>query len=166
MYYNNEFNKNRSNMRKMWNTISEIIHQQKNNNVSIWKICVQGKCINDQTEIANIFNDFFISIAPNLIKNIIEKYQSHTSYKKIHKQFHLIVFQFSVNWWWGIKEPLNSLRTKSSSGHDGISTQLLKFLSPALIRPLRLIINQSLMTGIFPDELKIAKLVPFYKKAT
>ena len=28
----------------------------------------------------------------------------------------------------------------------------------------RLIINQSLITGIFPDKLKIAKVVPFYKK--
>ena len=51
-----------------------------------------------------------------------------------------------------------------SLGYDGISTQLLKFLSPALIRPLRLIINQSLITGIFPDKLKIARVIPFYKK--
>ena len=83
MYYNNEFNKNRSNMRKMWNTILEIIPKQKNNNISIKKICGQGNCINDQTEIANIFNDFFINVGPNLLKtkNIIEKDRSHTSYK-------------------------------------------------------------------------------------
>ena len=66
MYYNNEFNKNRFNMHRMLNTISEIIHKQQNNNISIKKICVQGKCINNQTEIANIFNDFFINIGPNL----------------------------------------------------------------------------------------------------
>ena len=81
MYYKYEFNKNRSNMPKMWNTISEIIQKQKNNNISIMKICVQGNCIIDQTEIANIFNDFFINIGPNLTKNI-KKDQSHTSYKK------------------------------------------------------------------------------------
>ena len=81
MYYNNEFNKNRPNMRKMWNTISEMIHKQQNNNISICQIFLQGKCINDQTEIANIFNDFFINIGPNLTKNIIQNNQSHTSYK-------------------------------------------------------------------------------------
>ena len=43
IYYNNEFNQNRSNMRKMWNTISEIIHKQKNNHTSITKICFQEK---------------------------------------------------------------------------------------------------------------------------
>ena len=99
MYYNNEFNKNRSNMRKMWNTLSEIIHKQRNNNISVTKIFVQGKCINDQTEIANIFNDLFINIGPNLTKNIIAKI---TLLKKIHKQFYFVFFQFSVNWCWGM----------------------------------------------------------------
>ena len=49
MYYNNEFNKNRSTMRKMWKTISEILHKQKNNPINIKEICVHGKYINDQT---------------------------------------------------------------------------------------------------------------------
>ena len=42
--------------------------------------------------------------------------------------------------------------------------KLLKFLLPAVIKPLTLVINQSLATGIFPDKLKIAKVMPFYKK--
>ena len=80
----------------MWNTISEIIHKQKNNNISIKKICVLGKCINDQTEIANIFNDFFINIGPNLTKNIIQKDQSHTSYKKCINTSILSSFNFQL----------------------------------------------------------------------
>ena len=31
-------------------------------------------------------------------------------------------------------------------------------------RPLSIIMNQSLCTGIFPDKLKIAKVIPVYKK--
>ena len=80
-------------MHKMWNTISGIIHKQKNNNISIKKICVQGKCIYDQTEIANIFNDFFMKIGPNLTKNIIEKDKSHTSYKKYNSILSSFNFQ-------------------------------------------------------------------------
>ena len=45
MYYNNEFNTNRSNMRKMWNTISEIIHKQKSNNISINKYAFKGNVL-------------------------------------------------------------------------------------------------------------------------
>ena len=63
-----------------------------------------------------------------------------------------------------LKNTLNSLKSKPSSRHDGISTSLLKYLSPALIAALRIIINQSLITGIFPDQLIIAKVIPIYKK--
>ena len=56
------------------------------------------------------------------------------------------------------------LRTNKSYGHDGISMRLLKFLLPAVIKPLTIVINQSLATGIFPDKLKIAKVMPFLKK--
>ena len=43
-------------------------------------------------------------------------------------------------------------------------TTFLKTLVPLLLRPLTLIINQSLTTGIFPDQLKIAKVLPIHKK--
>ena len=42
--------------------------------------------------------------------------------------------------------------------------KLLKFLSPALLKPSTIVINKSLLTGIFPDKLKIAKVVPLHKK--
>ena len=47
---------------------------------------------------------------------------------------------------------MQSLQTKTSSGHDGISVKLLKYLAPALRQPLTFIINQSLLTGIFPEK--------------
>ena len=59
---------------------------------------------------------------------------------------------------------LHSLRTKTSVGHDGISVKLLKYLFPALSKPLCLVINQSLLTGIYPDKLKIVKVIPLLKK--
>ena len=37
-------------------------------------------------------------------------------------------------------------------------------LSPPLISPLRAIINQTLNTGINSDKLKIAKVIPLFKK--
>ena len=47
---------------------------------------------------------------------------------------------------------------------DGISNIVLKAIIPVILKPLTLIINQMLNTDIFPDYLKIAKLVPLYKK--
>ena len=80
----------------MWNTISEIIHKQRNNHISIKKICFQEKYFNDQIEIENTFNDFFLNIGPNLTKNIIQNDQSHISYRKYINASILSSFNFQL----------------------------------------------------------------------
>ncbi|KAI0243216.1 hypothetical protein LSAT2_024300, partial [Lamellibrachia satsuma] len=40
----------------------------------------------------------------------------------------------------------------------------LKFMKDALVEPLKLIINQTFVNGTFPDNLKIAKVFPIFKK--
>ena len=60
---------------------------------------------------------------------------------------------------------VSSLHTKTSSELDRKSVKLLKYLSPEIRDPLILIINQSMLTGIFPGKLKIAtKVIPLFKK--
>ena len=56
------------------------------------------------------------------------------------------------------------LKTKNSFGHDGISTKLLKEISIELIKPLTTLTNHCFHTGIFPDNLKIAKVISLHKK--
>ncbi len=63
-----------------------------------------------------------------------------------------------------MKSIIDKLAPKTSFGFDGISTKLVKTAQEALIKPLTIIINQMLNTGIFPDKLKIAKICPIYKK--
>ena len=58
---------------------------------------------------------------------------------------------------------IKSLPIKNSSGHDSISNNLLKKLSPSIIEPLTIIFNKSLETGILPEEMKKADVVPLYK---
>ena len=40
----------------------------------------------------------------------------------------------------------------------------MKKIIPEIKAPLTIIINQTLKTGIFPDKLKIAKVLPLFKK--
>ena len=57
------------------------------------------------------------------------------------------------------------LVAKNSTGIDSISTNMLQKLAPVVINPLTHIINQSLCTGIFPNRLKIAKVILLFKKS-
>ena len=56
------------------------------------------------------------------------------------------------------------MANKNSSGIDELSNKLLRSIKNEISKPLAIIINQSLQTGIFPDLLKISKIKPVYKK--
>ena len=58
---------------------------------------------------------------------------------------------------------INKLKNKILSEVDEISNKLLKAIGTELSKPLTIIINQCLLTGIFPDLLKIAKVKPLFK---
>ena len=105
---------------------------------------------------------FFANIGPKLANQI--KPISNKTYDTFLKKRVLTSFSFSLVSKTNVLKHLSSLRTKNSAGVDGISVKLFKTLSPALINPLTLIINQSLVTGIFPAKLKIAKVLPLFKK--
>ena len=49
-------------------------------------------------------------------------------------------------------------------GKDEISNKLLKSIKHIISKPLSVIINKSLVTGIFPNTLKLSKVIPLYKK--
>ena len=73
-------------------------------------------------------------------------------------------FHFSVNNESDVLTTINKLKNKNSSGVDEISNKLLKAIGTELSKPLTIIVNQCLLTGIFPSLLKIAKAKPLFKR--
>ena len=63
-----------------------------------------------------------------------------------------------------IEKIIGDLKPKSSAGYDNLSSKLLKDIKGIISRPLSIIINQSLCSGIFPSKLKLAKVKPLYDK--
>ena len=58
---------------------------------------------------------------------------------------------------------ITNLKDNKSTGNDGLSTKFIKQIKEPLIKPLTIIINQWFSTNIFPQALKIAKVIPLYK---
>ena len=63
-----------------------------------------------------------------------------------------------------VLETVKDLGSKTSSGHDQLSTSLLKKIIGYIYKELTIIINQMIKSSIFPDDLKVAKIIPIYKK--
>ena len=62
-----------------------------------------------------------------------------------------------------LKDDFYSLKTSKSRGYDGISSNIIKQCFGTLNRPLHYIYNISLETGVFPGEMKIARVTPIFK---
>lgn len=58
---------------------------------------------------------------------------------------------------------INSLKPKWSAGYDEIPTRIIKDAKWAILKPLLHVINASLISGVYPDELKISKIIPTFK---
>ena len=63
-----------------------------------------------------------------------------------------------------ILEIVRSLKSSKSSGYDELSVSLLKQIIHFIASLLSHIFNFSLSQGVFPDPLKVAKIIPIYKK--
>ena len=61
---------------------------------------------------------------------------------------------------------IDKLSSKNSSGANDIPSKLLKQIKSIIIKPLTIIINQSLKKVFFPDLLKVAKVILVFKKVT
>ena len=59
---------------------------------------------------------------------------------------------------------ITNLENKKSTGHDDITVKFIKISSIYISELLARVINISIKTGIYPDQLKIAKVIPIYKK--
>ena len=64
-----------------------------------------------------------------------------------------------------VTDIIHNLKNSTSVGHDNISIKLIKSCAAALAPVLAHINNQSLTEGIFPDAMKIAKVVPIFKNS-
>ena len=56
------------------------------------------------------------------------------------------------------------MNNKKSCGIDGLSNIIMQSIINILIKPITIISNQMLETGVFPDKLKVAKVIPLFKK--
>ena len=63
-----------------------------------------------------------------------------------------------------IKRKIRDLKPHSAAGPDGIGPQLLKKLQDVLAEPLAAVMNKSMISGMVPEDWKMANVTPIFKK--
>ena len=163
-YYQNYFDKNKHNLQKVWKGIKEIINIKSKSYNYPTLIQVGNTNITDPITISNTFNDYFTSIASEILKK--RKYNGTKSYRDFlaNRLLHNFVFdECDEN---EIKIIISALDANKSAGPHSIPTHILQLLNDKICIPLKDIFNLSLSTGQHPNILKIAKTIPIYKKGS
>ena len=159
LYFEKEFN-NSDNPRKMWKTLRNLLPSKMS--CSVPKVLeINNSDVNHPADIANHFNNYFCGIGKSLadqINDSCNKDPSHFLRNRIPESI------FSAPTYpQEIERIISSLRNSSSSGREGFSTFFIKTASTVLAAPLSFIFNFCIENGIFPESLKISKVIPIYK---
>lgn len=145
-YYNNLFNNPSISLSSGWREINRI--KGKSSEPAVAHI--------DPDTLNNFFADLGPSTVKNLPKPIFTEYMSNVP--TVKNSFVMLSTTPEE-----IVSCCLSLSPKKSCGYDGVSTVLLQRVIQSISFPLNHIFNISLQNGVFPDKLKVAKIVPIYK---
>jgi len=146
----------------LWQIISRETGRTSSNRQDI-KINWNSEEITNPETVAELFNSYFCKISEELLKknrkNVPNFKKQYLKIKENTKSMFLI--PVTVN---EVEKGTKGLKNKSPAGIDEIPDYVVKQCIIQLKKPLTNIYNASLESGIFPDQLKIAKVVPVHKK--
>ena len=115
---------------------------------------------NDANTISNAFCNYFTNIGQQCASTFGLATTRSSNYLEGNYQNSLFMSPTTPG---DIIAIISSFKSKTSSGHDGVSSKLVKDLKYALSFPLSIIINNSLAVGLVPNMAKLAKIIPIYK---
>lgn len=150
-YFCKQFESAENNMRKTWECVKEVLYDgippQKRNLQEV---------IN-KTEFSNLINKFFVTIGEQMAEQI--------------KSNKICVPRVNVNSAFKfvpVTEPkvikiIQLLKNTKSTGDDQIQASIFKDNATIIAPEFTTIINKSFQQGMFPDSLKVTKVIPVFK---
>ena len=167
-YYFDNFHSIKDNAKELWaeiNRISNLSSKNRSTGLTIKNILHNNSIVNDPTQIADTLNNFFCNIGKKLSDNLPPANSTTTYWTNLPKMTPCSFVFDSI-------EPVEvfnviyKLKNRKSTGLDNVQAKFVKFVdefkdvfSPLLAK----LFNMSIMNGIFPTDLKIAKTIPILK---
>jgi hypothetical protein len=160
LHFARTLNDNAADPKKTWQTLNEILGKSKGNS-TVSQLKVNGVIERDETAIANSFNNFFTNIGmeiSNSVPPVLAQPEDAVNYGRDIPGLRL-----------GNTTPEHILQTikkfklKHSCDSQGVSNKMIKFIGQEIAAPLSHIFNLSLRSGVFPNKLKQARVIPIFK---
>ena len=149
--------------KEIWKGVKQLITIRKSNQNYTSKVKQGNVTIIDKKQIANAFNIYFANIGNKLAESIPASNESFRSFLSLSITESFFIFPTSPE---EIQKEIELLNTRKSIGLFSIPVKLLKMLKHLLSETLSLLFNYSFSSGVVPNQLKIARVIPIYKKGS
>ena len=145
-HYSDDLELHQRDFHKTWNVLKVILGKDGNNSKRKIKFLVNGDYITDSIEMANSFNIFFVSIGPELARNIVSTIDLMSYVNNCNNS--LVIPPIIIA---EVRQTILSFNN-SSPGWDDFPAIVAKQSIDSYIEPLTCLINRSFADVIFPNE--------------
>ena len=148
---------------------SKFIREHSRSARSIWKVINSNRSVNTATRTtisADTFNSFFLNVPKAIMTKIkgtndpIDLLEESLPFFRENRSF----FEFSRVSELEVRNVFDRLKNKKSNDFYGLNTVMIKKVKNLVIPPLTKLINGSIEGNCFPDCLKVACVVPIFKR--
>ena len=161
LYYEKKFEYAKNDLKVTWNLLNEVINNKKSKSSLPLSFKIDDKLTSHPMDIANGFCKYFTNIGPNLANKIPMTNTSFSSFltDNTHDSMNVLKPTSTAE----LEEICLNFKSQKAPGYDNLSMHVIKCSFSLISEPLKDIINLSFAKGVFPDKLKIAKIIPIYK---
>ena len=133
------------------------------------ELIIDNERVTKSEDVAQKLNQYFTSIA-----DILNGNENDTSALNTEKIRNFAENKIPIETYFNIpfitteqvSTYINKLKPSKATGLDGLGPRVLKMAASVISPSITLLINKSIATGIFPAQLKQAKVLPVYKGGT
>ena len=159
-HYAKVFKKIGKNSKLLWDVMNRLL-KKKVDKHEVTELFYEGQKCTNSVNICNAFNEHFATAGARVQEMINRPSNVADALKCVRKID--AKFKFDLLTEGQLCKIVKSLKPKTSSGKDGLSNLLLKHLISVIKGPLCLVLNKSLSSGIFPELMKLVKVLPLHK---
>ncbi|XP_048580104.1 uncharacterized protein LOC116603374 isoform X1 [Nematostella vectensis] len=161
-YYRNKIANQKNNPKEAWKTINSLLGRTKEN-TTVNELKFDDQSLFSQEHIAEAFNDYFSNVGPKLASSMANPSKS---FEHFIKPCSAQMSRFKLVSNTKVLKLLGCLSNAKATGIDKISGKILKCAAHAISPSLTYIFNNSIISNCFPDEWKMARVLPLFKKGS
>lgn len=159
-YFEDQLQLAKHDMKQTWKILKTAMNSSNKNSSLPDYFLIDNNKISDKTEICNKFNAFFATVGSNISNSVPNTPIPYTNFlpnPHYQSMFFDPIFPHDII------NIVSKLKSKTSQGHDNLSSKLVKQSIHQIAIPMAHIINQSMVTGTVPLDMKIARIIPIFK---